>query len=79
MSRSGCKSVFSSVATIKSDMNSLEFQALELGWWLPGDCLICSENATCTHVNGTNGVRCQCMDGFEGDGFLEGKPCRKGE
>ncbi|XP_057970243.1 wall-associated receptor kinase-like 14 [Malania oleifera] len=78
---SGCKSLFSSIA-VESDRNSsvsLEFQTVQLAWWLGGPCR-CAENATCTTVNltnGTSGFRCHCNKGFRGDGFHHGTGCRR--
>ncbi|KAA8531771.1 hypothetical protein F0562_006512 [Nyssa sinensis] len=81
-----CSSLFSSIAVDLSnnwDRNStvsLEFQTVELGWWLGGRCN-CSPNANCTEVqlsNGKKGFRCQCPEGFEGNGFAGGNGCREG-
>lgn len=79
-----CKFLLSSVA-VDADGNasavSLQFQTVELGWWLEGP-LACSAHASPEKFltpNGTRGFRCWCQDGFRGDGFLEGKGCRKGE
>ncbi|XP_010255034.1 PREDICTED: wall-associated receptor kinase-like 14 [Nelumbo nucifera] len=77
-----CKYLFSSIA-IDSNSNSsslsLEFQTVQVGWWLEGKC-DCSKNANLTTFkipnNGT-GCRCQCNKGFEGDGFKAGVGCRK--
>ncbi|GMH14752.1 hypothetical protein Nepgr_016593 [Nepenthes gracilis] len=83
VSRIGCKFLFSSVF-VNSSINgnsdvSLEFQMLQLGWWLTGECR-CSKNANCTTItlaNGSSGHRCQCTEGFIGDGFADGEGCRK--
>ncbi|XP_042485204.1 wall-associated receptor kinase-like 14 isoform X2 [Macadamia integrifolia] len=82
VNQSHCKSLVSTVF-VNSKMNSsvsLEFQTVELGWWLEGECQ-CSQNANCTNVtssyNGKPGFRCRCNDGFEGDGFKAGVGCRK--
>lgn len=83
LKKTGCKFLFSSIAAVGPDTNSLEFQALELRWWLNGTCQsLCSVNASCTNVSladGGVGFRCQCVDGFEGDGFSAGDGCRRGE
>lgn len=75
--------MFSSISTTSSGNGIgvvLDVQAVELGWWLEGDCL-CSENANCktveVPVTGGNGYRCQCEDGFVGDGYLDGSGCRR--
>ncbi|XP_030529461.1 wall-associated receptor kinase-like 14 [Rhodamnia argentea] len=76
----GCDFLFSSIAAVDPEKNSLEFQALELGWWLNGSCDYCSVNASCTSVpllGGGSGFRCECDHGFEGDGFIHGEGCRK--
>ncbi|KAL5557190.1 hypothetical protein UlMin_039426 [Ulmus minor] len=66
---SSCKHLFASIAVDSG--NSLEFQSLELGWWLNGSCN-CHRNATCKIVNHSAtaaGFRCECQDGYAGDGF----------
>ncbi|KAF5463891.1 hypothetical protein F2P56_014018 [Juglans regia] len=77
-----CKFLFSSVL-LHSDGNeslvSLQFQRVELGWWLEGKCN-CSVDSDCTPVStpgGKRGFRCMCKDGFSGDGFSSGSGCRK--
>ncbi|XP_071702071.1 wall-associated receptor kinase-like 14 [Rutidosis leptorrhynchoides] len=58
---------------------SLEFNSLELGWWVLGECG-CDLNADCRNVlikNRTVGYRCHCKDGFAGDGFVAGDGCKK--
>ncbi|KAL8117551.1 wall-associated receptor kinase-like 14 isoform X2 [Apium graveolens] len=56
---------------------ALEFEVVELEWGIPGNCN-CSTDAKCVRVRleGVNkGFRCQCTEGFEGDGFRGG--CRR--
>ncbi|RDX98518.1 Wall-associated receptor kinase-like 14, partial [Mucuna pruriens] len=77
----GCKFLFSAITFEKSKVKgvSLQFQMVELGWWLPGPCS-CSNNASCTKVHipgGKEGFRCRCDEGFLGDGFAEGQGCRR--
>ncbi|KAM1517539.1 hypothetical protein ACFX1X_020972 [Malus domestica] len=58
----------------------LEVEVVELEWWLEGTCG-CDKNANCTTVvspNGTEGYRCNCKEGFGGDGYVAGLGCRKG-
>ncbi|XP_028763972.1 wall-associated receptor kinase-like 14 [Neltuma alba] len=80
--QSGCKFLFSSIAVDqrKEDPDvSLQFQMLELGWWLEGPCQ-CSPSAKCTNVTvapGKLGYRCDCPQGYLGDGFLNGTGCRR--
>lgn len=81
LSRSGCEYLVSGIAAVDPNGNSLELQALELGWWVNGSCELCSLNATCSHVlvrDGVFGFRCSCMDGFVGNGFVRGGGCRQG-
>ncbi|KAL8528618.1 hypothetical protein ACS0TY_006167 [Phlomoides rotata] len=54
---------------------ALDFQTVELGWWLDGNCS-CDPEANCTPVKG-KGYRCTCKDGYVGDGFAGGDGCRK--
>ncbi|KAF7115774.1 hypothetical protein RHSIM_RhsimUnG0047800 [Rhododendron simsii] len=91
LTRSGCGKVYSSIAEVdvggdddagRNSTVSLQFQAAELGWWLGGGCN-CSAEAECTNVTvpgGGSGYRCQCREGFAGDGFGGGGGrCQKGE
>ncbi|KAM7520539.1 hypothetical protein LguiB_019501 [Lonicera macranthoides] len=83
--RRNCRDLFSSIV-IDSNNNTgtessilLEFQSLELGWWLEGPCK-CARNAKCEKVplaEGPAGHRCRCRDGFVGDGFIDGDGCEK--
>ncbi|KAL7117179.1 hypothetical protein ACP275_03G056600 [Erythranthe tilingii] len=86
LTRSGCRTLFSAIS-MESFANtssvSLDMQIVRLGWWLHGKCR-CSENAKCVHVSPPSGrnhpaaaYRCECLDGFAGDGFLDGMGCRK--
>nr|XP_016503985.1 PREDICTED: wall-associated receptor kinase-like 14 [Nicotiana tabacum] len=83
LSRTGCHSLFSAISvesTLNSSAVSLDVQVVQLGWWLKGHCQ-CSSNANCTKISspidGKLGYRCQCSEGFVGDGFLAGSGCRK--
>ncbi|XP_062102269.1 wall-associated receptor kinase-like 14 [Humulus lupulus] len=72
-----CKLLFASIAV--DSASSLQFQRLELGWWLNGSRELCHPSANYTNVTlpeGKKGVRCFCKDGFHGDGFLAGSGCR---
>lgn len=85
MNRSGCKFLFSSFLFDSGSNDSLkllELERLELSWWLEGNCsrTACSKDASCSTVklaNGKLGHRCQCNEGFNGDGFAGGEGCRK--
>ncbi|KAI3824121.1 hypothetical protein L1987_05570 [Smallanthus sonchifolius] len=80
----GCQILFTS-ATVDFDGNgsrstpvSLEFQLLELGWWVRGECG-CDPNAVCRNVSVEDrrlGYRCYCNEGYVGDGFIAGDGCR---
>ncbi|XP_051123607.1 wall-associated receptor kinase-like 14 isoform X2 [Andrographis paniculata] len=80
----GCRSLFSAISMesfVNSSSVSLDVQTVRIGWWLRGDCR-CSKNAKCIPIappiepNAT-AYRCQCSEGFAGDGFLAGVGCRK--
>lgn len=78
-----CTLLFSSML-VNSSALSLQFQTLELAWWLSGSCrndntTICSTNSICEDVDGAKGFRCSCEDGFRGDGYRQGQGCQKSE
>jgi serine/threonine protein kinase len=78
--RTGCTSFFSSIATEAVNNNSsvsLEFQVVRLEWWLQGNCSECSDNARCIPVESQYRYRCDCSEGFVGDGYRTGFGCRK--
>lgn len=75
-----CNFLFASIAVDSGGDTplSLEFERLELGWWLNGTCRengtgkFCHANSTCTDVTlpgGELGFRCRCREDFQGDGF----------
>ncbi|CAN6682614.1 unnamed protein product [Malus baccata var. baccata] len=85
--RKDCKFLLSSISAPPQLSNSstraapvtLEVEVLDLGWWLEGTCG-CDKNANCTTVvspNGTEGYRCNCKEGFLGDGYVAGSGCWK--
>ncbi|CAK9171765.1 unnamed protein product [Ilex paraguariensis] len=85
LTRSRCRSLFSAISVvslggINSSAVSLEVQVVQLGWWLEGLCQ-CSDHAHCTKifppVNDRLGYRCQCLEGYRGDGYRAGLGCRK--
>ncbi|KAG6400989.1 hypothetical protein SASPL_137834 [Salvia splendens] len=86
LARSGCRSLFSAIsmeAYSNSSSVSLDVQVVRVGWWLRGGCR-CSRNARCVRVSPpplgggeTTAYRCECFEGFNGDGFLDGVGCRK--
>lgn len=81
----GCLFLLSSIMVNNSGQGSsiaLDFQTVELGWWLDGGCPGgCDPNANCTEVRygGSLGHRCKCKHGYVGDGFAGGGGgCRRG-
>lgn len=79
-----CRSLLSSISSnysSTSGVTSLDVQAMELGWWLPGKCH-CSDHASCNELKSPAGpgYRCQCKDGFIGDGYPDpaAAGCRNG-
>lgn len=84
--RSGCRDLFSGIwmegFENSSSVVSLDVQIVRMGWWLEGDCR-CVENAVCVRVvppveTAAMGYRCECAQGFQGDGFRDGVGCRRG-
>ncbi|KAG8384492.1 hypothetical protein BUALT_Bualt04G0123300 [Buddleja alternifolia] len=88
ISRGNCSVLFSSVVVDLNENNSsmsgspsvsLEFHKVELQWWINGSCN-CDPNAKCTRVvtrGGRQGFRCNCNEGYTGDGFTGGEGCRR--
>lgn len=86
LDRIGCKYFMSSISIedlrkSSDSAISLEVATIELGWWIHGDQCLCSNHANCTKIvspiDRKPGFRCQCDEGFVGDGFLAGTGCRK--
>ncbi|KAI4386715.1 hypothetical protein MLD38_004623 [Melastoma candidum] len=78
--RTWCQWLFSSIAPVDTDGNTLEFQLLELGWWVNGSCSmsVCHANASCEPAKlegGSSGIRCKCGEGLVGDGYINGSGC----
>ncbi|XP_075485680.1 wall-associated receptor kinase-like 14 [Primulina tabacum] len=83
--RTSCRSLFSAISMESfgnSSSVSLDVQIVRLEWWILGRCK-CAENARCVRIESTPvegnppGYRCQCADGFAGDGFTDGLGCWK--
>ncbi|XP_078430547.1 protein kinase superfamily protein [Wolffia australiana] len=87
--RIDCSDLFSSSTFISEDA-SIELRTVELGWWLKGNCSSnpCHPNANCSYGQATflrphnrtsfeNIFFCDCREGFDGDGFLQGSGCRR--
>ncbi|KAK7263057.1 hypothetical protein RJT34_30641 [Clitoria ternatea] len=78
-----CRFLFSAIFVGGRNVEelSLQFQVVELGWWLQGPCKShCSDQAICSTVHlaaGNQGFRCRCDEGFVGDGFRNGTGCRR--
>nr|XP_043616245.1 wall-associated receptor kinase-like 14 [Erigeron canadensis] len=55
-------------------------RAVKLGWWVKGTCDDpCSTGADCTRIvsptDGSDGYRCKCKSGFNGDGYKSSSGC----
>ncbi|XP_057541986.1 wall-associated receptor kinase-like 14 [Amaranthus tricolor] len=78
--KAGCGVLYSSIVVDDIDNGGsdalLEFQTVQLDWWLTGTCR-CHSKAVCDPI-GASGFRCRCSDGFIGDGFVDGEGCRNG-
>ncbi|PQP92492.1 wall-associated receptor kinase-like 14 [Prunus yedoensis var. nudiflora] len=81
LNQTRCKYLFGSfsVQSGRDSLLSLEFETLQLGWWVHGPCK-CHLNATSTTVKlgegKPDGCRCSCKAGFDGDGFTVGSGCQ---
>ncbi|XP_037420084.1 wall-associated receptor kinase-like 14 [Triticum dicoccoides] len=78
--RSNCTGLVTAVSYSDAQGPSLLLEALELDWWVPGRCG-CAPRATCTQFNATKArreaFRCECPEGLQGDGFVDGAGCRE--
>ncbi|CAK9146804.1 unnamed protein product [Ilex paraguariensis] len=83
-----CRSFLLATVVSLGNLNNsavLVDQVVQLGWWLEGDCQYqyCSEDSSCiTNVSPIDGrpeYRCQCLEGFIGDGYRAALGCRKGQ
>lgn len=83
--RTNCSVLFTSILinlnnSVDSVVLALEFELVELEWWLKGPCR-CAKDAICVNVSVAGeikGFRCRCKVGSEGDGYREGGGCRRG-
>jgi hypothetical protein len=77
-----CTGLVSAVSYWDAPAPALLLATMELEWWMLGPCR-CSRQANCTRVTTPDArqeaFRCECREGFEGDGFAEGAGCRKGQ
>ncbi|KAL8229765.1 hypothetical protein R6Q57_014665 [Mikania cordata] len=72
---SGCKGFFSWVGS-----GSGYKRGVKLEWAFPSDLIKdeCDSNARIVNASSVIfGMRCECVDGFIGDGFVKGKGCTK--
>ncbi|XP_041998380.1 wall-associated receptor kinase-like 14 [Salvia splendens] len=73
-----CGNLLSSILVENATQGSsiaLDFQKVELGWWINGGCQgVCDPNADCTEFQyeGKLRHRCKCKHGYAGDGFPSG-------
>jgi hypothetical protein len=75
---SECVGLVSSMSYQDEPTPGLLLGLLRLDWWVQGRCR-CSPSANCTQFTAPTGqevFRCGCMEGFEGDGFIDGAGCR---
>ncbi|KAJ0804939.1 hypothetical protein HanPI659440_Chr02g0043801 [Helianthus annuus] len=82
VTKTGCRSLLLGMVVKIVGVNSavsLNVQMVKLGWWLKGGCQ-CSDDAICTRVvspvDGSDGYRCRCKDGYDGDGYKASSGCR---
>jgi hypothetical protein len=76
-----CTGLVSAVSYSPSPAPAFFLGALELEWWVLGPCR-CSPHANCTSLTTPTeeqAFRCECLEGFEGDGFADGAGCRRGQ
>jgi hypothetical protein len=80
MLASECTGLVSSVRYADGPVPAEELSALGLSWWVLGQCR-CSTSANCTQfvapTTGQAAFRCECTEGFEGDGFIDGAGCQR--
>ncbi|GLT73852.1 hypothetical protein SLA2020_456840 [Shorea laevis] len=84
LSRWHCRYFLSSISAAElfngSGGMSLDVRVAELGWWIDEGKCQCSRNAYCNLIstpNGQQGFRCNCIEGFIGDGYRAGSGCTK--
>ncbi|KAK3147932.1 hypothetical protein QOZ80_3BG0288510 [Eleusine coracana subsp. coracana] len=74
-----CEGLVSAVSYSPSPAPAILLGAMDLEWWVPGPCR-CSVHANCTSFTAPTqqqAFRCDCLQGFEGDGFADGAGCRR--
>lgn len=77
--RSNCTGLVSSLTYNDAMGPTILLDALELDWWVSGPCR-CAVPANCTLLTqpttGQETFKCECPEGFEGDGFIDGTGCQ---
>ncbi|KAF0912599.1 hypothetical protein E2562_015288 [Oryza meyeriana var. granulata] len=77
---SECAGLVSSSIYSNTSGPALQLTALELDWWVQGRCG-CSSHASCVEFKAPTAqqeaFRCECPEGFEGDGYIAGAGCRR--
>lgn len=77
-----CTGLVSAVSYRDAPAPALLLDTMELEWWMLGPCR-CSRQANCTRVTtpiaGQQAFRCECPEGYNGDGFADGTGCRRGQ
>ncbi|PWA69845.1 protein kinase superfamily protein [Artemisia annua] len=76
----GCKGFSSRVGLGSSFSNGVTKRGVKLEWAVPSDSIKeeCDLNARVVNASSVVfGMRCKCVDGFIGDGFVKGKDCLK--
>ncbi|KAL5210449.1 hypothetical protein ABZP36_006072 [Zizania latifolia] len=76
-----CGGLISSVSFTNISTPAVLLGSLELDWWVQGQCG-CSSHANCEFIASTpttrrEAFRCDCQEGFEGDGYIAGVGCRR--
>jgi hypothetical protein len=79
---SDCRGLVSASIYSNTAGPALQLTALELDWWVQGRCG-CSSHAICDGFTPPStqkeAFRCECQEGFEGDGYTAGAGCRRGQ
>uniref|UniRef100_A0A0D3FFP5 Protein kinase domain-containing protein n=2 Tax=Oryza TaxID=4527 RepID=A0A0D3FFP5_9ORYZ len=77
---SDCRGLVSASIYSNTAGPALQLTALELDWWVQGRCG-CSSHAICDGFTPPStqkeAFRCECQEGFEGDGYTAGAGCRR--
>jgi len=78
-----CTGLVSAASYWDAPAPALLLGVMELEWWVVGETCRCSRHATCTLVTtpiaGQRAFRCECPEGYDGDGFADGTGCWRGQ